>query len=229
MRKKITTSLKQVPLFRDLTIEEIERIVEITISRSIPKKGIVFSEGSPKEAVYFIREGLIKTYKTDENGHEQIVSFLKAGDMFPHAGFFDQNPYPATAEALTDTHLLAIPIQSFEQLVMTTPSIAIKMMRVMGNIIMDLQERLQGLSGKDVKKRAIAFLLKLADQHGVVKGDKIEINLPVTNQEFANFVGTSRETINRLFSQAGKEDILSVERNRITITDPDALREQLES
>ncbi|WKL04931.1 cyclic nucleotide-binding domain-containing protein [Paenibacillus amylolyticus] len=55
---------------------------------------------------------MVKAYKTDENGHEQIVSFLKTGDMFPHTGFLT-HPYPATAEAITPTELLAIPVRLF--------------------------------------------------------------------------------------------------------------------
>lgn len=185
-------------------------------------------EGSKKEVIYFIKEGLIKTYKTDESGHEQIVSFLKTGDMFPHNGFFNQKPYPATAEALVDTQLVAIPVQLFEQLIINNPSIAIKVMRVMGNIISELLERIQVLSGKDVKQRALSFLLKLAEQHGITKENKIMINLPMTHQEFANAVGTTRETITRLFNQLSKEDILKVNRNHILITDLAALHEIME-
>jgi len=154
-------------------------------------------EGSEKEVVYFIRSGLVKTYKTDENGHEQIVSFLKAGDMFPHTGFFNQNPYPATAESIIETELLAIPVGLFEQPILSTPSIAIKMMQVMGDKIRELQEKIQVLTGQDVKQRLLSFLLQLSEHHGVVKGNKMTLNLPMTHQEIANAVGTTRETINR--------------------------------
>src|SRR5690606_11985193 len=102
--------------------QELERVEEITIARFIPRKSTVFTEGSEKEAVYFIKDGLVKTYKTDENGNEQIVSFLKTGDMFPHTGFFNPNPYPATAEAIVDSKLLAIPVRLFENLMLSTPS-----------------------------------------------------------------------------------------------------------
>src|SRR5690606_34435185 len=145
-----TVFLETVPLFQQLTPEELGRVKEITIERSIPKKSTVFTEGSEKEAVFFIQSGLVKTFKTDENGHEQIVSFLKTGDMFPHTGFYNQDPYPATAEAIVDTKLLAIPLRQFEQLMMSTPSIAIKMMRVMGEKIKELQEKIQVLTGQDV-------------------------------------------------------------------------------
>ncbi|MBS4209414.1 Crp/Fnr family transcriptional regulator [Bacillus sp. FJAT-50079] len=227
--KKITEFFQQIPLFQDLTIQELDRLEEITISRSVSRKSVIFSEGVEKEAVFFIMEGLVKTYKTDENGHEQIISFLKAGDMFPHTGLFNKKPYPATAEAIIDCKLFAIPVRLFEHLMTETPSIAIKMMHVMGDIIRELQEKLQVLTGQDVKYRALSFLLKLADQHGQMKDQQITINLPMTHQEFANSVGTTRETINRLLNQLTKENILVVDRRRIVIKDINRIKELLEN
>jgi CRP/FNR family cyclic AMP-dependent transcriptional regulator len=216
--------LKLVPLFHDLNAQELERVEEITMQRFFNKKTVIFTEGSDKEAVFFIREGLVKAYKTDENGHEQIVSFLKTGDMFPHIGLFNRDPYPATTEAIVNTYLLAIPVRLFEQLLVNTPSIAIKVLRVMDAKIKELQEKLQAFTGQDVNHRALSFLLKLAEQHGEKEGNTVYIELPITHQEFANAVGTTRETINRLLNQLRKDDIIQTERNRITIYNIEALK-----
>lgn len=224
----MTSFLRQVPLFQGLNESELERIEEIAVSRYFPRRTTVFSEGSEKEAVYFIQDGLVKTYKTDENGHEQIVSILKPGEMFPHTGFFNQNPYPATAEAIVDAKLLAVPVRQFERLMMNVPSIAIKMMRVMGDKIRELQEKLQVLSGQDVRHRAMSFLLQLAEQHGHLSGNKMTINLPMTHQEFANSIGTSRETISRLLNQMSKEGLLKVDRSRIVLSDLESFKQQRE-
>lgn len=218
--------LKQLPLFQDLNNQELASVENIAMSRFAPKKSIIFTEGSEKEAVYFIQDGLVKTYKTDEDGHEQIVSILKSADMFPHTGLFHQMPYPATAEAIIDTQLLAIPVRLFEPLMISTPSIAVKMMRVMGETIRELQAKLQMLTGQDARHRVLSFLLKLAEQHGKQDGNRITIDLPMTHQEFASTVGTTRETISRLLNQLAKEKILQADRSRITILDPQALREQ---
>jgi CRP/FNR family transcriptional regulator len=215
--------LKSVPLFRSLVPEELERISNIVIQRTFPKKTVIFIEGSDKEAVFFIRSGLVKTYKTDENGHEQIVSFLKEGDMFPHIGLFNKNPYPATAETIVDTVLLAIPVHQFEHLLLDMPSIAVKALGVLGEKIRELQEKIQEMSGQDVNQRAVSLLVKLAEQHGVNKNGHIHIELPLTHQEFANTVGTSRETINRLLNHLRKEKIIDVERSRVIVLDLDAL------
>jgi CRP/FNR family cyclic AMP-dependent transcriptional regulator len=216
--------LKLVPLFRELTPDELERIWGIAILRNYRKKNVIFTEGSEKEAVFFVRDGLIKAYKTDENGHEHIVSFLKSGDMFPHTSFFNQNPYPATAEALMDSQLLAIPVLSFEHLMMDTPAIAIKVMRVMGEKIKELQEKLQEITGHDMQYRGLLFLLKLAKNNGTIKNGAVHINVPLTHQEFANTIGTTRETVNRLINQLRKDGILETSRNGFVILDHDALK-----
>ncbi|WEK53255.1 MAG: Crp/Fnr family transcriptional regulator [Candidatus Cohnella colombiensis] len=217
------TLLKQLMLFQDLNDEELARIEDIIIAHQHAKKSTIFNEGSEKEAVFFIQSGLVKAYKTDENGNEQIVSYLKSGDMFPHTGLFNQSPYPATAEAIVNSVIWAIPIRRFELLLMDTPSIAIKILRVMGDKIRELQEKLQVLSGQDVKNRIISFLILLAEQHGQQKDNTITINLPMTHQEFANSVGTTRETVNRLLNQLSKDNLLSVDRNRFIIKDMDGL------
>lgn len=215
--------LKTVPFFSGLTDAELDEIRRIAIRRTYRRRTVVFVEGGGKEAVYFIRQGTVKTFKTDENGHEHIVSFLAAGDMFPHAGLFNNHPYPATAEVLTDAVLLAIPVQDFERLLLQRPEIAIKVLRVMSSKIEDLQMKLQHITGNDVQDRILAFLLNLAERHGRPTDSGIAIRLPMTNQEFASAIGTSRETVNRFLNQLRKQNILDVDRSGYLIKDHEAL------
>ncbi|TLS50809.1 Crp/Fnr family transcriptional regulator [Paenibacillus antri] len=211
-------------MFRDLSEDELLGIGLVSIERKYEKKQIIFHEGGEKEAVFFIQEGLVKTFKTDENGHEQIMSFLKSGDMFPHTGLFDAEPYPATAEAIVETVLLAIPVKSFEQQLLRTPAIAMKIMRVMSEKIRELQGKLQELTGHDVQDRGQSFLLKLAEHYGTMKGGEVHIAIPMTHQDVANVIGTTRETVNRLLNQLRKEGILDTDRQGFVIHDLEGLR-----
>jgi len=216
--------LRQVPLFRDLSDEELEGLERIMIQRTFRKKAVVFSEGTEKEAVYFIQNGFIKTYKTDENGHQQIVSFLKKGDMFPHTGLFHGSSYPATAETIVPTTLLAMPVKSFEHLLRSTPGIAVKILRVMSQKILELQEKIQELTGHDVQNRGQLFLLKLAENNGKMKDGKLLIEIPMTHQDIANAIGTTRETVNRILNQLRKEGIVDTDRWGFVIHDLEGLR-----
>ncbi|MEB3102610.1 Crp/Fnr family transcriptional regulator [Ferviditalea candida] len=214
----------QFPLFRDLTPPELDYVHQITVPRFVPKKSVIFTEGSERQAVYFIREGLVKTFKTDANGNEQIVSFLKSGEMFPHTGFFNNEPYPATATAVTDSHLFAVPISSFERMILQHPEMSVKMMRVMGAKIQELQTRIQELTGCDVEQRLFSILNHLAEKQIKANGNTRQIELPVTHQELASVIGTSRETVSRLLNQLRKEQILQISRNEIVIIDWPSLK-----
>ncbi|WP_058301472.1 Crp/Fnr family transcriptional regulator [Gorillibacterium timonense] len=220
----LVAALSRVPLFRELNQEELERIERISSIRHYGKKTTVFHEGTEREAVYFVLRGLVKTFKTDENGHEQIITILKTGDLFPHTGFFDAAPYPATAETIGDSRLLSIPMRPFEQLILTVPSISIKLMRVMSSRIIELQQRLHDFTGHDAAERVVLFLMKLAEDYGRVDDQAaVRIAIPLTNQELANAVGTTRETVNRLVSLLRKEGLLIADRTGFTIPNRDKL------
>lgn len=220
----IRRDLHLIPLFRDLNEEEKNLVAQIAIPREFRRKQIIFIEGGDKKAIFFIQDGLVKTFKTDVDGNEQIISILQTGDMFPHTGMFNQDPYPASAEALVDSRLIAIPIRAFEQLILDMPTIAMKVIHVLEAKILELQHTLQHFKGHDVNDRIISFILKLADQLGERKGDAIHIELPVTNQELANAIGTTRESVNRLLNQLKKQNILQSSRSEIVILDIEALQ-----
>ncbi|MGP4081770.1 Crp/Fnr family transcriptional regulator [Pseudalkalibacillus sp. R45] len=221
----IATDLKKLPIFSSLVSESLKKLGDITNKRTYKKRMFVFMEGEEREAVYFIRKGVVKTYHVDEEGNQQVISILHAGDMFPHVGFFDSTPYPATAEVVQDAELLIIRIDDFDKLMMKQPQIGISVMKVMGKKILQLQERVQSLISKDVQHRLIHAILELSIEHGTQNGNSVQISFPVTNQDFANIVGTSRESINRTLNHLKKEKILSCTRSGIQIHDLKKLKQ----
>ena len=224
MELETVRRLRGVPMFRDLSDEELKEIGDAAMVRSFERKSVVFHEGAGKEAVFFVLEGLVKTFKTDENGHEHIVSLLKAGEMFPHAGLFHSDAYPATAVAVVDAKLLAVPVRAFERLLHRHPPVAMKLLRVMEEKIAELQGKLQELAGNDVQSRGLSFLIKLAEHYGTRREEKVHIEIPMTHQDIANVIGTSRETVNRMLNRLRKEGILETVRGGLIIRDPNRLK-----
>lgn len=216
--------LNRTSLFHGLDDEEIGEIEKITRRKQYSNRTFVFMEGDEREAVFFIQTGVVKTHKIDEDGNEQVISLLKSGDMFPHVGFFDHSPYPANARVMQDAVLLIIRIDDFNQLLFEKPHLAIKVMQMMGKKILQLQERVQSLISQDVRHRLIHAINKLAYEHGKKRDGGIAIDFPITNQDLANIVGTSRESINRLLNQLKKDEIVKSDRNGIFIYSLDKLR-----
>ncbi|WEG12065.1 Crp/Fnr family transcriptional regulator [Pullulanibacillus sp. KACC 23026] len=222
-----TALLKSIPIFSELTTYELAQVETISILRDYEKKSYIFMEGEKREAVYFIQKGTIKTFKLDSNGKEQLISLLYPGDMFPHVGFFDDSPYPATAEAVVKAQLVMIQIEEFNALLIERPGIALKVMKILGQKIQALTQRIQELISDDVYHRTVNTLIRLASESDRSEDGMLILNAPITNQDFANMVGSSRETINRIFNQFKKEGLLEINKRKIKIIDLEGLKQTL--
>ena len=217
--------LQQFPIFQDLSPEELKQVEEIAISRSI-SKNCHFSEGSEKKQCSSSVPVLSKRTKQMRTDMNRLSPSLKTGDMFPHTGFFNAHPYPATAVAITPTSLLAIPSGILNDLCSAHLRLLLK-----SCVCSAIKYANYKINYKCFRVRMCAivcspFLLMLAEQHGQPQADKIIINLPMTHQEFANSIGTTRETANRLLNQLSKDELLEVDRSRIIIHNLQALKEQ---
>ncbi|MCL6637015.1 MAG: Crp/Fnr family transcriptional regulator [Alicyclobacillus sp.] len=210
--------LRAVELFRDLSDQELARVRALAVERLVAKGELVFLEGQPRTAVYFIQRGLVKVWKVDEEGREHIVSILGAGQMFPHVGFFQDSPYPGTAQAVEASVLLAIDCVKFDELLAASPDITRKLLRVMGEKILQLQEKLRELAVLDARARVLALVRHLADEYGHVRPDGVHVHLPVTHSELAHMVGLTRESVNRIWNQLRREGKLTGERDEWVIS-----------
>jgi CRP/FNR family transcriptional regulator len=207
----IKNHLQEVSLFKDLSEEEIQPIVDISQLRTYPARSFVFMQGEPLDRVFFILSGKVKINKTDLSGKEQIVSILEDGDMFPHAGFFRKGNFPAHAEILETSELIVIPVGQFEQILLTYPELCMKMFKVLGEKIVDLQNRLEEKILRDTYEQIVMLLLRLCKSNGEKVGDRYKLTTHFTNRELANMIGTSRETINRTINRLRKKDMIETD------------------
>ncbi|GAB3059998.1 Crp/Fnr family transcriptional regulator [Virgibacillus ainsalahensis] len=220
--------LQHFTLFKGLTDFEMEPIVKMARNRPYRHGTHIFMHGDPLTNVYFIYQGKIKIYKTDFHGKEQIVNILGPGDMFPHQGFFRKGDYPANAQVIEDAVLLYIPIDSFENFLMTNPEISVKLLRVLGDRIIDLQHRLEEKILHNTYEQIILLLLRLAKNNdNKTLENHTRIPTKFTNQELANMIGSSRETLSRTITQLKKKDFLYTDKNGYFVLDIAALEDEL--
>ncbi|MFC3040595.1 Crp/Fnr family transcriptional regulator [Virgibacillus xinjiangensis] len=220
--------LKHFTLFKGLSDSEMEPIVDFSHNRLYRRGTHIFMHGDPLTNVYFIYQGKIKIYKTDLHGKEQIVNVLEAGDMFPHLGFFRKGDYPAHAQVIEDAVLLYIPIESFENFLLTHPETSVKLLRVLGDRIVDLQSRLEEQILHNTYEQIILLLLRLAKNNGTeLDGGDVKITTQFTNRELANMIGSSRETVSRTLTQLKKKNLLSTDKSGYFLIDTEALEDEL--
>ncbi len=220
--------LKRIDLIKELPEEELNLIINISIYKEYEKGNHVFFQNEPLKYIHFISKGSIKIYKTDTHGKEQIVSILETGDMFPHTGFFSKGFYPAHAEALSDTILIMIPIDEFERLLIENPTLSVKLFKLMGEKIIDLQNRLEEQILHNTYEKIILLLIRLAHKYGdEYTKDKVRLHSRFTHQELANMIGTSRETLNRTITQLKKNDQIDIDNEGYLILHVTKLQQSL--
>ncbi|MCX7570135.1 Crp/Fnr family transcriptional regulator [Tumebacillus sp. DT12] len=221
--------LRTIALFRELNPDEIEKIGGLIIRRELEEKTQIFHQGDPLDTVYFIVSGQVKIFRNDDQGREQVVNILQIGDLFPHAGFFQSRAvYPAHSVMLENGVLLALSTTRFRALIESNPALCLKLMSVMESQYLEQQGRLTEMVMHNTFGRLVLLLVRLSRLHGVRQDDgRVHLSVPLTNQDLASMIGTSRETVNRTISQLKKSGVLEITQDHIMILSPEQLEKQL--
>jgi len=215
--------IKKIPIFADLEPQELEKVSKIYISRQYKKGQIIFFEGEPGEAVYFVKEGKIKIYKADDEGREYILHIFGPGNIFAETVLFGSDPYPANAEAVEDSVIGLIKNRDLEELLKKNTDIAFKIIKVLSKRLRESQENIKNLVFRDTYDRTACALHKMALEHGIKTSHGIEVEMPITRSELASIVGTSRETVTRMLSEMKRKGIIDMDRQKIIIKNERAL------
>lgn len=198
---------KKVSLFKDLSDDELALFLNIMHKKTYSTKEMIFLHDTPISSVYIVSAGKVKVFRNDLSGKEQIICVKQTGDLFPNVGFFRKENYPAYAQAIEETILYSISIKKFEDVLINHPSISIKLFRLLGNLIIDSQQRLEEMTLRNANERILLLLLRLSESHGTKhEPGWLKLNTRFTNTDLANMIGTSRESVNRMISQLRKDE-----------------------
>jgi len=216
--------LGKIPLFRDLSHEDLQLISDLARVRNYKKNMIIFMEGEPGEALYFIISGKVKISMMTEDGREQILHILQHGDVFAEVVLIDRGPYPATAEVIEAGQIGMLMNDDVENFIRANPDLALKILRLMSKRLRLAQIQVRDLALKDTYGRLASMLLMLAKDHGEQTLAGMKIDLPLSRQELANLIGTTRETVTRILSDFRKFKCIDLEKQAITIINEEKLK-----
>jgi len=215
--------LRKFPLFNALDQATMMELTEIISLRRYKKGMLIFVEGEIGDALYFVNSGLVKLSKTMEDGREQVLHFVKEGEIFAEVLLFDKGPFPATAEVMEDSEIGIIQNSELEKFLFNHPKATVQILVVMSKRLRRAQQQIRDLALYSAFDRLITTLLKLAREHGQKTDQGIRINLALGQQDLANLIGSSRETVARFMGDLKKSQTIKVEKQYITILNEDKL------
>ncbi|KAB3529273.1 Crp/Fnr family transcriptional regulator [Alkaliphilus serpentinus] len=190
----------KVPLFAGLDSKEQSRITELINRRSYSKGEMIFLQGDIIEGLYIINQGKIKVFKYTREGKEQILYILSVGDFVGELCLIKAEEANYNVETIEDVEICLIRRNDFLQLLDSSHSISIKLLENVGSRLLKLEKLVQSLGTKEVESRIAQMLLDLSKEFGHERENSVEINIPLTREDMANFIGVTRETISRKLS-----------------------------
>ncbi|MEH7272058.1 Crp/Fnr family transcriptional regulator [Neobacillus vireti] len=217
---KMEDFLRKIVIFKDLSAKSIH-LVANRIQTLTVKKGIqVICEDEAAKGVFFIHSGAVKLTKQDESGNEIIVCMKQKGDVFAEACLFSKTSelYPATATMLEDGQLFYLDKGELEKGLHEYPELAVQMIQYMSDSLREMTSTLRDVALLDVYAKTIKSLERLGNKFNT-SSTRWNIEIPLTIQEFATVVGTTRESVSRVFSKLKKEEIIEMKSRKIIILD----------
>jgi CRP/FNR family transcriptional regulator len=222
MSKQVLDSvaiLRRSPLFEELEDADLQALARQAHRRCLHKGQTLFLQGDPVQYLHLVLSGLIKVYRPDPKGQRQVVLHLEGPYRLVAAValFLEKPRYPASAEALENSALLAIPRETFFHLVDSRPPVARAMIRFLARRQAQLVHLLDQLVFHQVGARLAEYLLTrhLAEGEG--------FRLP-TNPELAAILGSVPEPVSRKLGQFFRQGLIEMKERRVWVRDAARLR-----
>lgn len=219
--KGLTDRISSIPLFEELSEEQLNALAMITNEITFEKGGHIFSEGEKASGFYVVVTGRVKIFKLSSEGKEQILHIFGAGEIFGEVPVFTGQVFPANAEAMEKSKALFFPRDSIISLIERNPSIALNMLAVLSIRLRRFTSLIDDLSLKEVPGRLAAYLLYTSKE----KKDTGTMELNITKGQLASLLGTIPETLSRILSRMTGQGLIELKGRIIRIMDRNILEE----
>lgn len=211
---------------RNLFLEKVaenEMVMLCSIKNEIEhKKGeVIIKAGDPVVDFTYLKEGLVKLYKINEQGKEQIISFAKPMDFVSILSVFSEHEYQYSVMAIEDSVTCNIRFEVIMRLINNNPGFASNMLSKMSRISDKLILENLEIRDKNLRGR-VAYLLLYFSNHVY---QRLDFELPVSRKEMGNFIGMSTENVIRALSDFRKSNIIKIFGKVIEIVDIEKLNQ----
>lgn len=215
--------ISQVPLFEGLD-EEQQRSLRAKMGQTTLRRGeVLFEEGDQGNRLYIITEGKVKLGHTSMDGRENLLAVLGPGEIIGELTLFDPGPRSTTATAVSPVTLLHLDHADLVGILDTNPTMGKHMLRALARRLRRTNESLADLVFSDVPGRVAKALLDLADRFGTPTDDGVHVPHDLTQEELAQLVGASRETVNKSLADFVSRGWIQLEGRAVTLLDLDRL------
>jgi CRP/FNR family cyclic AMP-dependent transcriptional regulator len=188
-----------------------------------PPGHLIFAEGEPGDLLYIIISGKVKIGRRCHDGRENLLSIMGPSDMFGELSIFDPGPRTSSATTITEVRAALMDRDALRAWIAVRPEIADRLLRVLARRLRRTNSNLTDLIFIDVPGRVAKKLLGLAQRFGTREGGAMRVTHDLTQEELAQLVGASRETVNKALSDFAQRGWIQMEGKSLLICDSEGL------
>ncbi len=211
------------PLFANMDPEASRTLLASMTSLHVARGEVLFHEGEPGDRLYVIRSGKIKLGRRSGDGRENLLAVLGPGEMFGELSLFDPGPRTATATGLADATVLELGHHDLIPWLEQNPTVAKHLLGALGRRLRRTNDALADLVFSDVPGRVAKALLDLSQRFGQQTDEGVRVAHDLTQEELAQLVGASRETVNKALADFAARGWVRREGRAIVLLDVERL------
>jgi CRP/FNR family cyclic AMP-dependent transcriptional regulator len=217
-------SLARVWLFNGLTKGDLVRLSQLAKTKVYRPRETIVAKGEPATEFFVLLRGRAKVSAQGAQGADTAINVMGPGEVFGEIGILDGQPRSATVTSLEECEMAVVDKRAFHGLLASSPPVAIKLLAVLAGRIRELTIRVEDRAFLEVPARLAKQLLWLAGNHGTESGTRVRIALKLSQQELGDFIGATRESVNKNLRDWSRGGFIKHERDYIEILDLGALR-----
>jgi CRP-like cAMP-binding protein len=206
-------------LFEGLPTTVTEILNKNLVTHNYKKGEIIFREGSHPGGIYYIVKGKVKKYKTDKDGREQIFYVCREGELFGYHALISGEKYSDTTSALENSTISFIPKEDFLIAVQVSPVLSNRLLKSLSHEFGVLVNGIVVFAQRTVRERLALSLILLREKYKN-ESDEKPVELELSREDLAKFVGTARETLIRLLHDFKEDSLIEINGRKIILKDP---------
>ncbi len=219
-----TEVLREAPLFSGLDDDAAEALSASMVENHVMRGDVLFREGDEGDRLYVVTEGKVKLGRTSADGRENLLAILGPGQMFGELSLFDPGPRSATVTAITDCTMQSLDHEELGRWLDGRPEVARALLVQLAVRLRKANDVVADLVFSDVPGRVAKALLDLSSRFGRVSDDGIHVHHDLTQEELAQLVGASRETVNKALADFASRGWLRLEARSVVLMDVERLK-----
>lgn len=204
--------------------EESAALVALGRKRRYPRGTTLFTEGDTSDRVLLLTDGRVKISSFTDEGREVVLAVRGPGDLVGDMSAIDRGPRLASAYALEDVEAAVVGVSDFLHFLESHPRASLALLQMFVARQRDADQKRIEYLAQDTVGRVASRLVELADRYGAEDAGSVKIDLPLSQEELAGWIGASREAVSKALQALRGRHWIETHRRGITVLDLDALR-----